>query len=288
MNAPAPFNIAVMQTQPRFADVKGNLEEISLNFPRSADLVVLPELCTTGYQFRSREEAMDLAEDLDSGHSVNFFRSLAVQYHAAIAAGIAERAGDSLYNAALLVNPEGQVTVYRKINLFYRENEFFSPGTDIPPLVQLENARVGLMICFDWIFPEVARSLALQGAQIIAHPSNLVLPFCQDAMITRSIENRVFTATANRIGTEDRWPADALNFTGASQITSPAGRRLAKASTDRPETLQTTIHPADADDKQLNAHNHLMQMTLRNKVLHSPAPDAELSAPSAIERRKKV
>jgi len=76
-----------------------------------------------------------------------------------------------------------------------------------------------MMICFDWFFPESARTLALKGAQLILHPSNLVMPYCQDAMITRSIENRVFSITSNRIGREGGY-----NFTGKSQIVSFDGK----------------------------------------------------------------
>ena len=84
---------------------------------------------------------------------------------------------------------------------------------------------VGMMICFDWAFPEAARSLALGGAQVIAHPSNLLLPWCPEAMKTRCLENRVAAATANRVGTEDR-TGRALTFNGLSQVVSPLAEVL--------------------------------------------------------------
>jgi len=94
------------------------------------------------------------------------------------------------------------------------------------------------MICFDWIFPEAMRTLALMGAQIVLHPANLVLPYCQDAMVTRCIENRVFEITANRIGVER-----GLKFTGASQITAPGGIVLHRATKTKEEALAVDIDP---------------------------------------------
>jgi predicted amidohydrolase len=111
------------------------------------------------------------------------------------------------------------------------------------------------MICFDWIFPEAARSLALLGADLIAHPSNLVLPYCHAAMVTRALENGVFTATANRVGTESR-AGRSLTFTGGSRIIDPRGRVLAEAGTATEETLVVDLDPAAARDKMITDHNH--------------------------------
>jgi len=112
------------------------------------------------------------------------------------------------------------------------------------------------MICFDWRFPEVARLLALRGAEVIAHPSNLVLPYCQDAMITRSIENRVFTVTANRTGSESV-DGTTLRFTGRSQIVSPKGERLAAMDETEEGVRIVTIDPTAARDKRATPRNDL-------------------------------
>ncbi|MFO0767873.1 MAG: nitrilase-related carbon-nitrogen hydrolase [Nitrospiraceae bacterium] len=89
---------------------------------------------------------------------------------------------------------------YRKTHLFFEETLFFDPGDSGFQVWDVGGAKVGVMICFDWFYPESARTLALMGADIIAHPSNLVLPHCPDSMVTRCLENRVFSITANRIG----------------------------------------------------------------------------------------
>jgi len=112
------------------------------------------------------------------------------------------------------------------------------------------------MICFDWIFPEAARTLALKGADIICHPSNLVLPYCQTAMVTRCLENHVFAITANRIGTEQRG-VRTLTFTGGSQVTDTKGKILHRASTDREEVAVIEIDPQLAQDKHATANNHI-------------------------------
>jgi len=196
--------VAVIQTKPIFGEIESNLQTIQKLFPTSADLVVLPEFCTTGYQFKNLDEVEKYSEDFSDSFSVDFFTKLARENNSVIVAGLSENSKGKFYNSAVVISPEGLLKTYRKINLFYRENLFFSSGENEPLVVDIGFCKIGVMICFDWIFPNVAHSLAVKGADIICHSANLVLPFCQDAMITRSIENRVFTATANRIGNENR------------------------------------------------------------------------------------
>jgi predicted amidohydrolase len=110
------------------------------------------------------------------------------------------------------------------------------------------------MICFDWIFPEMTRVLALKGAQVILHPANLVLPYCQDAMVTRSIENRVFTATANRIGTER-----GVSFSGLSQITNFKGNRLIQMDGESIGVASVEIDPELAKNKSITKRNDIFK-----------------------------
>ena len=112
------------------------------------------------------------------------------------------------------------------------------------------------MICFDWIYPESARSLALKGAQLIAHPANLVLPNCPDAMVTRCLENGVFTATADRVGEENRGGVH-LKFIGSSEIVAPDGNILYRLGNFKPAISVADIDLALADTKQINNYNHL-------------------------------
>ena len=115
------------------------------------------------------------------------------------------------------------------------------------------------MICFDWRFPETARNLALMGADLIAHPSNLVLTHCPQAMITRCLENRVFAITADRVGMENRLEdEEQLNFLGQSQVVDPDGNVLIRASKTEEEVQIIDIDLEKARDKFLNPRNHIL------------------------------
>jgi predicted amidohydrolase len=111
------------------------------------------------------------------------------------------------------------------------------------------------MICFDWWFPEAARTLALNGADIICHPANLVLPDCQKAMVTRSLENAVYTVTANRVGSESRGGKEELVFTGGSQVLAPNGERLLGLSKEKEEISAVQIDVKKARDKSITSFN---------------------------------
>lgn len=114
------------------------------------------------------------------------------------------------------------------------------------------------MICFDWFFPESARVLALAGAQIICHPVNFVLPWGQRAMAITSIQNRVFTVTANRYGTEERGK-HSFTFTGASQIVTPRGNIVSSAPVEEDAVRVVKIDPSLALDKKINKRNDIFK-----------------------------
>jgi len=252
------MKIAVIQFRPEFGRPEENLEAIfRLAGERRADLLVLPELCTTGYQFTGRAEARRLAEDLD-GPSLRRLAGLAGGCGGVVVAGFAERQGEDLFNSAAVVGADGVLGVYRKTHLFYREKEFFQPGDSGFSVFDIGGVKLGVMICFDWFFPEAARSLALAGAQVIAHPANLVLPWCQRAMPIRALENRVFTVTANRVGSEQRWPGEPLLFTGASLVAAPDGRVLAQGPEEGEVVLEAEIDPGQARDKRVTRLNDVL------------------------------
>ena len=125
-------------------------------------------------------------------------------------------------------------------------------------LYNIRGMKVGLLICWDWIFPEATRSLALKGMDVLAHSTNLVLSYCQSAMITRSIENQIYTITSNRIGLEQNGDF-SLHFKGKSQITSPDAKRLAKARIDTEEVQIVNIDLEKARNKWLSDRNHIFE-----------------------------
>lgn len=254
----AAFRVAFVQGCPRFGAVHENLERgLDLAHAVEADLVVLPELWASGYAFLSAAEVARLAEDAAQGPTAQALRVEARRRGIHFVCGFAERARGRFYNSALLVGPRGVKAVYRKAHLFERECLFFSPG-DMPFAVhRVGRARVGMLICFDWRFPEAARVLALLGADVIAHPSNLVFPDAQRVMVGRAFENRLYVVTANRTGADER-PIGRVPFTGRSQIAGPDGRLLARAG-----VRETCARAADCDlararDKALTPMTHLI------------------------------
>jgi len=223
------LQLAAVQTLPDFGAVSTNIDTALGLVPANCDLAVLPELFSTGYQFVSRKEALSFAEDLTGdqpGPTVARLTQFAGDTKTTLVAGLAESCGAKLYNSAVLVRPGGSRGIYRKVHLFGDEKTVFDPGDLGFPVFEACGTTIGLMICFDWIFPEAARSLALGGAEILCHPSNLLLPWCQAAMVTRCQENMVVAITSNRVGTENR-ASTPLTFSGRSQIVSPLGKQLA-------------------------------------------------------------
>ncbi|HEV8243060.1 MAG TPA: nitrilase-related carbon-nitrogen hydrolase [Nitrospirales bacterium] len=253
------MKVGYFQYDPKFGEVKRNLDYVSERLAQTqCDLVVLPELFNTGYQFISTDEVQTLAEKIPGGPTTARLIQLAADRRMHLVAGLAELAGDRFYNSAILVGPKGFVGVYRKTHLFFEETLFFAPGDTGFPVFDIGTARVGLMVCFDWFYPESARTLALKGADIIAHPSNLVLPHCPDSMVTRCLENHVFAVTCNRIGSEERGGKKKLTYIGNSEVVSPNGKIIQRAKPDQEELAIVEINPLDARDKKINPYNDLL------------------------------
>ncbi|MCD6334379.1 MAG: acyltransferase [Candidatus Latescibacteria bacterium] len=253
------MRIGFVQFEPIFGEKERNIRRsIELMEGLEADLWVLPELCNTGYLFRSKEEVENLAEEIPDGPSVQAWRTAARERNVHIVAGMAERVDGKVFNVAVLVRPSGEVSVYRKTHLFDEEKRWFEPGDTGFEVIDIGPARIGMMVCFDWIFPEVARILALKGADLICHPANLVLPYCPDAMVTRCVENRVFAVTCNRIGTERRG-GNTLRFIGSSQIVDPKGNVLVRSERDEESVQVVEIDLTLARDKQITERNDLFE-----------------------------
>ena len=252
------MRVGFYQFDPQFGDVAANLDAVTAKLEQAdADLIVLPELFASGYQFVSQEEAQRLAEPVPDGGTVRRLSELAKRRKMHLVAGLPERSGARCYNSAVLVGPSGFLGCYRKTHLFYEETQFFSPGDSGFHVWDVGPAKIGVMICFDWYYPEAARTLALQGADILCHPSNLVLPNCPDSMPVRCLENRVFAVTCNRIGSEARGGKDRLTYIGQSEIVTPKGVIRHRAPRDGEELTIIDIDPAEARDKALNRYNDL-------------------------------
>jgi predicted amidohydrolase len=252
------MRVGFFQYNPRFGDAEHNLQHAcSAVAAAQADLLVLPELATSGYLFTSPDEVASLAEPLP-GAATERLQAACAKSGCRVVIGLAERFGSGsgarFYNSAALVGPGGLEGVYRKVHLFNTERLYFTPGGDFP-LFEVDGVTVGLLVCFDHMFPEAARTLALAGAEVICHPSNLVLPeYAQLTTRVRAIENRVFWVMCNRYGSESRG-GTTLRYTGESQITASDGKILAKANAEGDSLTVVDIDPARARDKTITTRN---------------------------------
>lgn len=245
------LKIGVVQNSPKFLKAGENLKAcFELMDSLEADLWVLPEFFASGYNFKTKKEAAQCAERAD-GPLATLLKAYSAKNGCAIVAGFPEKAGAKLFNSALFVNG-GKTRVYRKTHVFGGEKRFFSAGDTGFWTEKVKGVSVGVMICFDWFFPESARTLALKGAEVIAHPSNLVLPWGPEGMKIRSLENRVFSATANRVGSER-----GLGFIGQSQVVAPNGELYFRLSKDQAQAAVVAVDAWTAKDKKVHPANDL-------------------------------
>ena len=253
------FRVGFFQFAPKFGEVATNLSKImSALSSAEADIIVLPELAFTGYFFQDRSELASLAEDPATSPTISSLIGLCRDRNFFLVTGFAEKSADKIFNSALLVGSEGIIHTYRKLHLFNTEKEYFDFG-DIPlETIELRGVKIGIMVCFDWAFPEVARVLALHGADLLCHPSNLVLMHCQKAMATRCLENSVFAATANRYGSDIR-PRGTLTFTGQSQLVAPNGELIYRAKPEEEELFIVEIDVTTARNKWITRNNELLE-----------------------------
>ena len=255
-----PLKLAVVQFTPEFCEKEKNLSRMKdLVADVTADMIVFPELCTTGYFFLSRDEVAQAAEPAD-GPSSKFFRDMARDKNAVVAAGIAERHQKHLYNSCLVAVPEVKDPyVYRKTHLFYKESACFDPGDTGFFVVedQKRDVRIGPMVCYDWRFPESARVLTVLGADLIVCPANLVTESWPLVMAARAIENNIYLAVANRAGVEKR-EGEELRFKGDSAIYDFNGQEIKEAGQEKDEVLLAEIYPSKTRDKSFNAINDVL------------------------------
>ncbi|MFW6181279.1 MAG: nitrilase-related carbon-nitrogen hydrolase [Spirochaetota bacterium] len=255
------MRVGFLQFSPVFGETAENTAVIAGAVAGAgADLLVAPELATSGYLFTGREELLDLAEPVPGPTSARLLEAVRSS-GCTLAYGFAERSGREVYNSAVLLCPGGLLGVYRKAHLFSDEKRLFTPGPGPEgfPVFRAAGAAVGLLVCFDHLFPEAARTLALAGAGVVCHPSNLVLPeYGQLTTRVRALENRVYWILANRYGEESRG-GKTLRFTGASQIVAPGGDILARAPADRDAVEVVEIDPGLAADKHVTPLNDLFE-----------------------------
>jgi len=261
--------VACIQMQPEIGAKARNVAHsvglIEEAHARGARLIVLPELCNSGYVFESREEAFALSERLADGSTIGTWAAVAARLGVTLVAGFAERDGDALYNAAAVIGPGGVLGGYRKVHLWGAENLYFEAGNLGMPVFRIGAGRIACAICYDIWFPETFRLAALQGADLLCVATNWVpmpqqpdhLPVMANILsMGGAHSNSMFVAAADRVGRERGRP-----FLGNSVIVSHTGWPLAgPASADREEMLVADMNLSDARRKRnLNEFNQLLR-----------------------------
>jgi predicted amidohydrolase len=234
-------------------------EAIAAAVAGGAQIVVLPELCNSGYVFRSPDEAQAAAVPRD-GELLRGWSEEARPGEAVVVGGFSERSPDgTLYNSCAVVDGDGVRSIYRKIHLWDEEARWFSAGHEPAPVVETRYGRIGLAVCYDIEFPELTRGLALGGAELIALPANWPRdssppdgrPILHSLAAVTAYVNRVFVAVCDRCGGER-----GVDFEGGSVIADPDGALRAGPVPDRGvNTLRADCQFAQARDKRTGRHN---------------------------------
>lgn len=274
------LTVAAVQLAPRVAckgdNIALSLQAIESAARQGATVIVLPELCSSGYVFASREEAFSLAEAVADGECTQAWIDAARRLNVYVVAGLAEREGGSLFNSAILAGPKGLIGRYRKLHLWGDEHLFFEPGNLGCPVFHTEIGRLAALICYDGWFPEIYRVLATQGADIVCMPTNWV-PMPEQPVDRTAMANSLVMANAhcnglnvicaNRIGTER-----GQTFIGQSLIVGAQGWPLAgPATADCEEILMARINLKQSRQaRHLNPFNDVLRD--RRDDVYGPVP----------------
>jgi predicted amidohydrolase len=239
------MKLAAFQMIARAGDVTANLAMIAEAAAEAAadgaELLVAPELATTGYG--AGDAIREQAEPPDGAQAAELAR-IAAKQKLALVAGFAERDGSAVYNSALFVDPDGRRLVHRKCQLYGDyERGLFAPGATAKSLVEFRGMKIGLLICYDVEFPEIVRGLALAGADIVAVPTAVpVTPsaaFVPEMVVpVRAFENQLAIVYADHAGADERFA-----YAGRSNIAMPDGTLAARASITNAEVIAAEYRP---------------------------------------------
>jgi omega-amidase len=254
--------IALVQFHPRLGQVTENLERMGkmteqICHTQKVDLIVFPELATTGYE--NGVNFTDLAEQIP-GYTSNFLGKLAGDFHIHIALGmvVKHKVESIIYDSAVLIGPDAEVIgEYRKVHLKGEEKLAFRGGYKFP-VFETDFGMVGLLVGWDLAFPEVARSLALDGAEVLAVCANWEAPHTEEwraYLLARAYENSVFVAGANRIGDEYTY-----SFFGESMIIGPRGELYAQVPKGEEGLPQEGFAVAKVDLDEIKKYREELQL----------------------------
>lgn len=279
------LRIAGVQMDVQLGKVEANLEQIITHWRTAsmagAKLVVFPECALSGYCFESLAEAHEFGVDLDSP-VFGRLQAIAHELQSHLVLGVLESAGERLYNSAVCLGPSGVVARYRKIHLpFLGVDRFTTAGNELSVFtLPGQDLRLAMNICYDCSFPEAARVLMLQGADLLVLPTNWPPTSGLTADVipnARALENNIFVLTVNRIGTER-----GFSFIGKSKLCNPGGGTLAFANHAEAEIIYGEIDPAWARRKHLvniPGQHEVHRVRDRRPDCYAPLCESELERP---------
>ncbi|MCA9078242.1 MAG: carbon-nitrogen hydrolase family protein [Planctomycetaceae bacterium] len=256
------MKIAGVQMDVAIGDVERNIDRmlrfLAQTTAEGAVLTVFPECAVTGYCFDTLADAQEYAEQIP-GPTTERFVKACKQHRCHVIYGTLESDGDRIFNAAVLVGPNGVVGSYRKVHLPYLGVDMHTTPGDRPFAVhEADGVNIGMNICYDAAFPEAARCLALLGADLIVLPTNWppgAECMANSSIASRAMENAVYYAAINRVGTEAGFP-----FIGLSSICAPNGTVLAAAKTTDEEVLYANI------DVTLSRRKHIIRVPDKHEI----------------------
>ena len=254
--------IAVCQYAIDIDDPAGTLDRLGAAVAEAAeqgaDVIVLPELATSGYVFGDLAEAWSRAEPPD-GPTVSLFQELSVRHGAVVVGGFCERSdGERPWNSAVVVEDGRTLAVYRKTHLWGTEKLVFDAGAALAPVVRTRVGAVAVMVCYDVEFPEMVRNVSLRGAQLVLAPSNwpaVFPPAGERAPEVVKVQafasvNRVFVVVADRVG-----PERGVEWVGGSVVCDVEGYPVAGPAEGRPVVLVADLDLDRALDKVVSPYN---------------------------------
>lgn len=258
------IRVACIQMEPHVGEPERNLAASLAHIREAAaagaTLLVLPELCNSGYAFASPAEAAALAEEIPGGAACTAWASACAELGVHLVAGVCERAGDVLYNSSVVIGPDGHLGTYRKLHLWDRENLFFAPGDLGLPVFDLPFGRLATFVCYDCWFPESFRAAAAQGADIVCVPTNWLpydgpleaLAMANVLCVANAHVNSLVVATASRVGVER-----GQSFIGQSVVVGHTGAPIGgPAGAEHEQIVYADVEPRAAGrNRRWNATN---------------------------------